>query len=51
MLCRMTSQLIIRQAASRVVGEFFDYDDPTKHFKSGKIGKCFRLESQAGIEI
>ena len=51
MLCRMTSKLIIRPAQSRVVGEFFDCDDPTKHFKSGEIGKCFRLVSQAGIRI
>ena len=51
MLCSITSKFITRQAASRVLSEFFGGDYPTKHFKFGAIGECFRLESQAGIQI
>ena len=51
MLCSITSKFTIRQAASRVLSEFFDGDYPTKHFKFGEISECFRLVSQAGIQI
>ena len=51
MLCCMTSKFIIRPGQSRVDSSFFDCDDPTKHFKFGEIGRCFRLKSQAGIQI
>ena len=51
MLCSIESKFIIGQATSRVAGEFFDGDYPTKYFKSGKIGKCSGLGSQAGIQI
>lgn len=51
MLCSITSKLIIRQAASRVAGEFLDCDYSAKHVKFSALGGCFRLESQTGIEV
>ncbi len=51
MLSSIEKEFTIRQAESRVVGEFFDCNYPTKHFKFGEISECFGLKCQKRIEI